>query len=168
MASEPIMLFAPVPAAAAVVEALRRTSVALEVTGPDADWREIVATTGGWLRKRRLFLSNDPSYYSGERWTMQMAGLRGYLGGFPDSRSRNLAIALTHQFGFALGTTLAPDAGSVDARLGWLSAVAEAIEAVWVSPSSFRDARGRVLYCPDLTLIDARAQWPAYASALPA
>jgi hypothetical protein len=168
MGNEPIMLFAPVPAVAAVVEALRRTDAALEVTGPDADWREIVATAGGWLRKRRLFVSNDPSYYSGERWAMQMAGLRGYLGGFPDSRSRNRAIALTRQFGFALGTTLAPDAGPGDPRLAWLSTVAEAIDAVWVSPSSFRDARGRVLYCPDLALIDARARWPAYAEASPA
>ncbi|NHZ82597.1 DUF4272 domain-containing protein [Massilia sp. CCM 8695] len=136
------------------------------VVGTEDAWSEIVVNTGGRLANHRLRITHDPDYYSGPGWQLQMNGMRGYFSRFPEAPEQAKVLALTEKFGFVLGTICDPDAEPGDERYAVLSAIAEALDAVWFTPSAMRDAHGRVLY--GLTECDPGATWPAYAPILPA
>lgn len=167
MATEPVTLFAQVPNPRAVIDVLEKMGAKFSVTGSEDAWSEIVVTTGGWLRKKQLKINHDPAYYTGQGWQAQMQGMAGYFSQFPSGPGQARVIALTGQFHFALGTMCMPDAEVGDERYAVLAEIAEALDAVWFTPSSLRDAQGRILYGASAQEMDAGARWPAYTPAMP-
>lgn len=167
MATEPVTLFAEAKNPALVIAVLRKMNAVYTIVGTDDAWSEIVVTTGAAPQKKQLRLSHDPAYYSGEGWQRQMNGMRDYFSRFPEAPEQAKVLALTEKFGFALGTICDPDAESGDERYDLLSAIAVALDAVWFTPSSMRDAHGRVLYGVDVSERDPEARWPAYTPIVP-
>jgi hypothetical protein len=168
MATDPVTLFAQEKNPGLVIEVLRKMNANFKVVGPDDAWSEIEITTGRWLRKKRLKITHNADYYSGQEWQQQMDGMRGYFARFPQGPAQAKVLALTEKFGFALGTVCEPDAEANDERYEVLSVIAEALDAVWFTPSSMRDSNGRVLYGAHLSESDPRAQWPKYTPTLTA
>ncbi len=166
MATEPVTLFAQTRNPGLVIDVLRKLDAKFKVVGTDDMWSEIVVTTGGWLKKKVLRITHDPNYYTGQGWKLQMDGMRGYFSRFPDAPEQAKVLALTEKFGFALGTICDPDAEFGDERYEVLAAIAEALDAVWFTPSSMRDSNGRVLYGVDVSEPDPRARWPEYTPSL--
>jgi hypothetical protein len=166
MVTEPVTLFAQLPAPRLVIDVLRKMHAKFKLVGPEDAWSEIVVTTG-WLKKKQLKITHDPSYYTGQKWQAQMQGMRGYFSRFPNVPEQARVLALTGQFGFVLGTICVPQAEAGDERYAILSAIAEALDAVWFTPSSLRDAQGRFLYGASGLASDAGARWPAYTPATP-
>lgn len=168
MATEPVTLFAQEKNPGLVIDVLRKMNAKFKVVGSDDAWSEIEITTGGWLKKKRLKITHNPDYYSGQGWQHQMNGMRGYFARFPQAPAQEKVFALTEKFGFALGTIWESEAGADDERYEVLSVIAEALDAVWFTPSSIRDSSGRVLYSAHLSESDPRAQWPKYTPTLTA
>ncbi len=166
MATEPVTLFAQTRNPGLVIEVLRKMNAKFKVVGTDDAWSEIEITTGGWLKKKRLRITHNLDYYNGQGWKQQMDGMRGYFSRFPEAPAQKKVLALTEQFGFALGTACEPDAESNDERYEVLSAVAEALDAVWFTPSSMRDSNGRILYGAHAPVPDPQAMWPKYTPTL--
>lgn len=149
MAAEPIMLFARGAESAAVARKLRELSPKVHVDRTDADWRRAVVTTGGLLRKRVIAFNYSPEYHAEPNWSTQMGGMRGYLARFPQTERAARAVMLPTTFRWALSVELTPELagdGAGDPRLEVLYAVAEMLDGVLFTPSSLRDARGRVLF----------------------
>lgn len=167
MATEPVTLFAQIPNPRVVIEVLKKMNAKFTVAGPEDAWSQVVVTTGGWLKKKQLRITHDPAYYTGQGWQAQKQGMHGYFSRFPSAPEQAKALALTGQFGFALGTTCDPDAEAGDERYAVLSEIAEALDAVWFTPSSLRDAQGRILFAASGMAPDAGARWPAYTPATP-
>src|SRR5690606_7657833 len=85
-------------------------------------------------------------YYAEPNWSNQMNGMRGYFAMLPDSERKHRAIALTTSFKFSLGTLFKPEFDPTgDARLEILFALARELDGVLFTPSSLRDANGRIL-----------------------
>lgn len=166
MATEPVTLFSKKIDPGLVIAVLRKINASFKVVGTDDAWSEIVVTTGGWLKKKRLRITHNPDYYTGQGWKLQMDGMRGYFSRFPDVPAQTRVLALIEQFGFALGTICDPDAEFGDERYEVLSAIAEALDAVWFTPSSMRDSNGRVLYGAGAVEPDPRARWPEYTPSM--
>jgi len=166
MATEPVTLFAEEKRPGLVIEVLRRSNIKFKVVGNDEAWSEIVVTTGGWLKKKTLRITHDPDYYTGQGWEHQMNGMHGYFSRFPETPARARVLGLTEKFGFVLGTICDPDANAGDERYEILSLVAEALDAVWFTPSAMRDSNGRILYGAREDESDPLAKWPKYAPAL--
>lgn len=162
MASEPVTLFAQTRNPGLVIEVLHKMNVKFKVVGTADAWSEIAVTTGGWLKKKILRITHDPDYYTGQRWQAQMNGMRGYFSRFPDGPAKAKVLALTEKFGFVLGTICDPDADIGDERYEILSAIAQALDAVWFTPSSMRDSKGRILFGAGVSDADPSAKWPNY------
>lgn len=162
MATEPITLFARIPDPNHAIAVLREVFPKVNVSGDGDTWREAEVLIGVWPFKKKLTVSHDPAYYSGENWDVQMEGMRGYLSRFPEVPERARASALTRQFGFALGTIYDPDLKSNDYRFTIISILASELEAVMFTPSSIRDCSGRILFSADINDIDPSAKWPSY------
>ena len=147
MATEPITLFARIADPAGVARRLRELFPAVKIDGPDDNWRNAVVTFGTWWKKRTLTFTHDPNYYSEPNWCAQMSGMQGYFSRFPDTDRKPLALAIPTSFRFSLGTLFEPDPDPEgDPRLDVLYAIAEPLDGVLFTPSSLRDARGRVLF----------------------
>src|SRR5262245_7748181 len=150
MAMEPITLFARIADPAGVARRLRELAPAVTIDGPDDNWRNAVVTFGKGKKKRTLTLTHDPAYYAEPNWSTQMSGMRGYFSRFPDTDRKQRVLLLTTTFRFSLGTQFTPDFDPEgDRRLDVLFAVAELLDAVLFTPSSLRDAHGRVLFGAD-------------------
>jgi hypothetical protein len=146
MAMEAITLFSRIADPAGVARRLRELAPAVQIDGPDDNWRKAVITFGNWIKKRTLTLTHDPAYYSEPNWSGQMSGMRGYFGRFPDTARKPQVMMLTTSFRFSLGTLFDPDFGpDGDPRLDILFAVTELLDGVLFTASSLRDARGRIL-----------------------
>ncbi len=147
MAMEPITLFARIADPASVAQRLREIAPEVEIEGPDDNWRNAVVTFREGKDRRTLTFTYDPSYHSEPNWSSQMSGMRGYYSQFPDTDRKHRVILLTSSLRFSLGTLFVPDFDSEgDARLDVLFDVAELLDGVLFTPSSLRDARGRVLF----------------------
>jgi hypothetical protein len=147
MAMEPITLFARIADPARVARRLRELAPAVEIDGPDDNWCNAIVTYGKWWKKRTLTFTHDPAYYSEPNWSNQMSGMRGYFSRFPDSDRKSLVMTLTTSLRFSLGTLFDPDVDPEgDPRLDVLFAVAELLDGVLFTPSSLRDAHGRILF----------------------
>ena len=143
---EPITLFARTADPAAVARRLRELDPTVEVDGPDDDWRAATVRFGSGASARALTFTHDPTYYAGPGWSGQMDGMRGYFERFPESDRKPLVLALTTSLRFALGTLFDPDFDADgDPRLDVLFAIAALLDGVLFTPSSLRDAEGRIL-----------------------
>jgi hypothetical protein len=147
MAMEPITLFARIADPAGVARRLRELAPAVEIDGADDNWRKAVVTFVKGKERRKLTLTHDPAYYSEPNWSAQMTGMRGYFSRFPDTDRKPRMMMLTTTFRFSLGTIFDPDFDPAgDPRLPVLFAVTEFLDGVLFTPSSLRDARGRILF----------------------
>jgi Domain of unknown function (DUF4272) len=165
MAMEPITLFARIADPAGVARRLRELAPAVTIDGPDDNWRNAVVTFGKGKKKRTLTFTHDPAYYSEPDWSTQMSGMRGYFSRFPDTDRKPRVLMLTTSLRFSLGTLFDPDFDPEgDPRLDVLFAVAELLDGVLFTPSSLRDARGRVLFgAGGEDEEDPNAVWPRVA-----
>src|SRR5262245_37207066 len=166
MAAEPISLFARIADPAAVARRLRELAPSVRIDGADDDWRKAVITFGSWIKKRTLTLTHNPAYYSEPNWSAQMSGMRGYFARFPDTDRKPRVMMLTTSLRFSLGTLFDPDFDPEgDPRLDILFAVAELLDGVLFTPSSLRDAHGRILFgSGGEDEEDPEAVWPRVAA----
>jgi hypothetical protein len=163
---EPITLFARIADPARVARRLQELSPAVEIDGPDDDWRNAVVTFGQGAKKRTIAFTHDPAYYAEPNWSTQMSGMRGYFSRFPETDRKERVMMLTTTFRFSLGTLFDPDYDPEgDPRLDILFAVAELLDGVLFTPSSLRDAQGRILFgCGGEDEEDPEAVWPRVAA----
>jgi hypothetical protein len=162
MAAEPITVFARIADPAWVARRLRETRPGgVRLDGPDDDWRNAVVTVGTGKRRRSLTFTHDPAYYSEPNWSGQMSGMRGYFSRFPDTDRKERVMLLTTTFRFSLGTLFDPEFDPDDTiLLGVLFDITGLLDGVLFTPSSLRDARGRVLFSADPDDEDPQAEWP--------
>lgn len=147
MAMEPITLFARIADPAGVARLIREFAPEVEIDGPDDNWRNAAISFGEGQDTRTLSFTHDPAYYSGPNWSSQMSGMRGYFSRFPETDRKERVLMLTTTFRFSLGTLFDPDFDpDDDPRLDVLFAVAELLDGVLFTPSSLRDASGRILF----------------------
>jgi uncharacterized protein DUF4272 len=165
VAMEPITLFARIVNPGGVARRLREVAPEVEIEGPDDNWRSAVITFREGKYKRTLTFTHDPAYYSEPNWSSQMSGMRGYFSRFPDTDRKTRVMMLTTSFRFSLGALFDPDFDPEgDQRLDVLFAVAELLDGVLFTPSSLRDARGRILFGSGGEVEeDAEAVWPRVA-----
>jgi hypothetical protein len=152
MAMEPINIFSHRIDPRGVVALLRSLAPAVAVTGPDDAWQEATVTIArpGREGRARLTFRHDPDYYDGPGWPRQMLGMQGYFSRFPEGERKPEILRLIGTFRFALATEWEPDLDSDgDERLSYLYAVARHLDGVLFTPSSLRDAEGRVLISAD-------------------
>src|SRR5262249_8247043 len=147
---------------AGVAALLRDIAPGVAIDGPDDAWKKAVVTFGKGKSKRTLTFNHDPAYYSEPNWSKQMNGMRGYFSRFPESPNKNKVLMLTTTFCFSLGTNFEPDfEADGDQRVSVLFAVAELLDGVLFTPSSLRDAKGRILFSADgEEEEDPNAVWP--------
>jgi hypothetical protein len=144
---EPITLFARLADPAGVARRLRELAPDVQIDGPDADWRNAVIAFGEGKSRRTVTFTHDPAYYAEPNWSTQMSGMRGYFSRFPETDRKKLVMTLTTSFRFSLGTLFEPDFNPEgDPRLDVLFSVAELLDGVLFTPSSLRDAHGRILF----------------------
>lgn len=162
MSMEPINIFAHRIDPRGVVALLRSLAPGVEVTGPDDVWQE----AGLWLtnssdrQRSRLTFRHKPEYYDGPDWPRQVMGMQSYFSQFPETARKPDILRLIGTFGFALATDWEPDLNSEgDARLEILYAVTRHLDGAIFTPSSLRDAEGRILISADGTA-DADAVFP--------
>src|SRR5579884_2817539 len=147
MSMEPITLFARIADPAKVARCLRELVPTVEIDGPDDTWRNAVVAFGKGKKTRLLTFTHDPAYYSEPNWSTQMSGMRGYFSQFPDTDRKPRVMMLTTSLRFSLGTLFEPDFDpNGDPRLDILFAVAKQLDGVLFTPSSLRDAHGRILF----------------------
>ncbi len=166
MAVEPITLFSRIADPALVATKLRELVPGVKIDGPDRTWQNAVVTVGSWWRKRTLTFTHDPEYYSEPSWSEQKDGMRAYFSRFPRSDNQSRVLMLISTFRFSLGTLFAPDFDpSGDPRLDLLYSIAEVLDGVLFTPSSLRDAHGRILLSADgEDNEDPDAVWPRVAA----
>lgn len=152
MAAEPINIFSRKVDPRGVVQILRRLAPTLHVIGPDDCWEKIVVAGPKRLfgRSWSLTFVHDPEYYDGPGWTRQVLGMQGYFMRFPGIDERPEILRLIGSLRFALATSFDPDRiMDADERLVYLFAVARFLDGVIFTPSSLRDANGKVLIAAD-------------------
>ncbi len=169
MAAEPITIFAPFVAPAAVAQRLRNLVPSVEIDGPDDDWRNAVVAFGEGENKQTLTFTHDPEYYAEPNWSNQMSGMRGFFSRFPDTARKPQMMMLTQCLQFGLGTLFDPDFDpDGDDRLSVLFDITELLDGVLFTPSALRDAQGRILYGAGAEEDeDPDAIWPAAIEELP-
>lgn len=147
MASEPITLFARLADPAKVARKLRELVSDVTIDGPDEAWSEAVITLGRWWSKKSLTVTHDPDYYAEPNWSVQMTGMQNYIARFPDTERKSHGLMLPTTFRFSLGFLVQPDfAGKDDPRLKIIYELAALLDGVLFTPTSLRDARGRILF----------------------
>lgn len=162
MAMEPITVFARTADPALVAQMLRELAPGVKIDGPDQTWQNAVVTIGSWWKKRTLRITHDPAYYSEPNWSNQMEGMRGYFSRFPKSENKSRVLMLIGTFHFSLGTIFEPDFDpNGDPRLDLLLTITQALDGVLFTPSSLRDAHGRILLSAEgEENEDPDATWP--------
>lgn len=152
MAMEPITIYSRRIDPRGVAELLRSLDPAVEIVGPGDAWESATLTVRqpGVPKPLQLLFHHDPTYYDGDDWPRQMLGMAGYFRRFPDNPRKATALRLIGSFRFALATSWEPDLiPEGDARLPYLAAVVRHLDGALFTPSSLRDAEGRVLYGAD-------------------
>src|SRR5262245_11116537 len=162
MAMEPFTIFARIADPAAVAGRLRELMPSVEIDGPDENWRTAVASFEIAGQTQTLTLTHDPEYYAEPNWSTQMSGMRCFFARFPETDRKSIAMTLTTSLRFSLGTLFEPDFDpGGDPRLDIVFDVTRLLDGVLFTPSSLRDARGRVLFSADgEEEEDPDAQWP--------
>jgi hypothetical protein len=149
MAFEPIVIFSHRIDPAGVVDLLRAAADDVTVSGPSNDRQQIVVVFAkeGLIRESRvLTFDHNASYYSGPDWPKQVAGMQGYFSRFPDSPVKPDVIRVIGSFRFSIAVPQDDlDINSADERLALVYAVCRHLDGVIYTPSSLRDAAGRIL-----------------------
>ena len=162
VAAEPVTIFAPKRDPAAVAAVVRELApdahVPLPNTPPGVDagavWKQIIVPGRRSLLRGRgpsLVLVNDPAYYSEPEWSTQMRGFTAYLLRWPRNERTKEVMSLITALTFAVAIPPEhrtfdldnPIADDAHARI--VSAVARRLDAVLFTPTSLRDADGRVI-----------------------
>jgi hypothetical protein len=152
MAFEPINIFSNRIDPAGVLEVLRKVAGEVQVEGPTDNWSRVTALGPKRLLSRRLKLAfgHDADYYSGPDWAIQMSGMSGYFERFPNGANKQDVAMLPTSFHFALSLPeIDLNIDSNDPRLEWLYAVCRHLDGVIFTPSSLRDAAGRIYLSAD-------------------
>jgi hypothetical protein len=152
MAMEPINVFSRRIDPKGVLALLRSMDPSAQVVGPEDCWDKIVVSGPKRLLRRAatLTFNHDPDYYDGPGWPRQRMGMQGYFSRFPETERKPEILRLIGTFQFALATDWQPDLNTADdERLKYLYAVVRHLDGVLFSPSSLRDAAGRVLISAD-------------------
>ena len=162
MAEEPITIFARIADPTGVARLLRERAPTVKIDGPDDSWANAVVTFGKGSSKRTLTFKHDPEYYGEPGWSQQMAGMRGYFSRFPDTPRKEQVMMLTTTFSFSIGSIFEPDFDPEgDERLDLLFKVTQLLDGVLFTPSSLRDAHGRILFSASGEEDeDPEAEWP--------
>jgi len=162
VAQEPITIFAHILDPAGVARLLREQAATAKIDGPDDSWANAVVTFDDGTSKRTLTFTHNPEYYSEPGWSRQKAGMRGYFSRFPDSPRKPQVMLLTSSFRFSIGSIFEPDyAPDGDERLDLLFKVAQLLDGVLFTPTSLRDAHGRILFSVGGEEDeDPEAEWP--------
>lgn len=168
MAFEPINIFSRKIDPRGVLEVLRRTGLEVKVAGPDDDWTEAVVTVrkGGLLRKAVVMtFGHNSEYYDGDGWPRQVMGMQGYFSRFADVPRKPDIMRAIGLFRFALSVPQDDlNIESDDERLKLLYAVCSHLDGVIFTPSSLRDAQGRILISSDGEF-DPQAELPKLPAA---
>jgi hypothetical protein len=152
MAFEPINIFSHRIDPRGVVNLLRSLSDNVVVVGPDDDWEEAVLTLpGGMFRRGKVItFGHSSEYYDGPDWLTQMFGMANYFAGFPEVERKAGVLKLIATFRFALAVNQEDlNIDSRDERLKILYAVGRHLDGAIFTPSSLRDASGRILIDAD-------------------
>jgi hypothetical protein len=164
MAAEPITLFSHSIDPPGVARALRGLAPKLDMQGTDENWtRIIIRERRGLLRRAATIeFNHDRDYYSGPGWQQQRTGMLGYFSQFRLGALMPKVIRTIDSFRFVIGIIAQPDLDieGNDPRLKYVFAAAKLLDATIFTPSSLRDAQGRVLVAAD-GATDERAVWPA-------
>ncbi|MCA9176622.1 MAG: DUF4272 domain-containing protein [Planctomycetales bacterium] len=164
MAFEPINLFSHRIDPPGVTRLLREIVPRLSVIGPDTNWSRAEATlpVDGQLEPgTQLVLVHDEQYYGGPGWPRQVLGMQGYFARFPDTPNKPDIMRMIRSFRFALAVpTHDLDIDSDDPRLEVLYAICRHLDGVIFTPTSLRDANGRILFGSHGD-VDPAAQLPA-------
>jgi hypothetical protein len=168
MAMEPITIFSRNVNPVGVARRLRELAPGTEFDGPEDRWTRAAITFGDGSGKRSLTLFHDLAEYAEPKWSNQMAGMRGYFNSFPRTDRKELVMVLTTSLQFSLGTVFEPDFDPTgDPRLDILFAVTEFLDGVLFTPSSLRDAKGRILFgAGGEDEEDPNAVWPRVLGAV--
>ena len=147
--AEPITLFSRKADVKGVLDLLRSMDPGLVVVGPEDDWERITVTGGRRLlrKPRTLTFTHERDYYAGPDWPRQMEGMQAYVSRFPPNELTPRIMLLIQSFRFAVATLPGSDLDidSSDERLRYVFAVAKHLDGVIFTPSSLRDAAGRIL-----------------------
>ena len=147
--AEPINIFASRIDLPGIAKLLRGLALPIEIKGTDASWQSIKLTwKTGWFRKSpTLTISHSPDYYQGPGWGDQLRGMQSYFSRFPATARTPAVIDLVMTFKFALAFQAEPDLhlDSPDERTQVILALAAHLNGVIFTPTSLRDARGRIL-----------------------
>jgi hypothetical protein len=152
MAMEPINIFSRRVDVRGVLALLRSLAPDIEVAGPEDCWKKIVVSgPKQWFKRpTTLTFTHDPNYYDGPDWPRQRMGMQGYFANFAETARKPAILRLIDTFCFSLATDWQPDlASEKDERLAYLYAVVQHLDGVLFTPSSLRDAQGRVLISAD-------------------
>jgi hypothetical protein len=169
MAAEPITLFSRRADPEGLYRYLDSRGLRIELEGPPGAWTALRVRFAGEQGQRVLTLTHDPAYYAEPNWTAQMRGMAGYFARFPDSPNKERVLILPTSLRFSLGTLFDPDMDPQgDPRLTVVFQAAQYLDGVLFTPSSLRDALGRVLfsaYGPEAE--DPEARWPEVVGEVP-
>jgi hypothetical protein len=162
MAAEPITVFSRRVDPEGLYRYLDRLGLDLEIEGTLTAWTALRIRGVGEQGPCLLTLTHDPAYYAEPNWSRQMQGMAEYFARFPESPNKERVLMLPTSLHFSLGTLFDPDMDPPhDPRLPVLFEVAQYLDGVLFTPSSLRDAQGRVLlsaYGPEEE--DPEARWP--------
>ncbi|HVW03152.1 MAG TPA: DUF4272 domain-containing protein [Planctomycetaceae bacterium] len=145
MALEPINIFSHRIDPRGVPDVLRKLGLTVQIEGSEDDWTLIALGPRKLLRKRaRLVIAHSRDYYDGPTWPMQRQGMETYIARFPNVSPLVLEVIRSLRFGLAF-----PEGDlnldRPDERVAWVQAICEHLDGVFFTPSSLRDAQGRLL-----------------------
>lgn len=149
MSPEPVNIFSRRIDPRGVIDVLKESGLEVDVDGPEDDWREATVTLPGrglLRRKARLVVGHDSEYYDGDDWPKQVFGMRNYFANFPETPRKADVLNAIGTFRFALSFPQCDlEIEGNDERLPLVYAICRHLDGVLFTPSSLRDAEGRVL-----------------------
>lgn len=166
MAYEPFNIFSHRVDPVGVIRVLRRVACEVHIEGPADDWTRLVALGTKWpFRKRpELCITHDSSYYTRPGFPRILASLVNHFQQLDDApRKREVLLAL-RGCQFALGFMTDMSLDGRDERIGWIHAICQHLDGMLFTPTSLRDASGRILYSATEDA-DLQAVLPAYVPA---
>ncbi len=162
MSFEPINIFSNRIDPKGVADLLRSHGRTTKVQGADDIWESIVVEFSPktiFRKARVLTIGHDPEYYDGPDWSKQILGMQGYFSNFPESDVTPKLMRLIRSFRFALAIRDDINIDGQDDRLELIYSVCQHLDGAIFTPSSLRDAGGRILLSSNGET-DPNAVWP--------